>query len=138
MAGGFFYWRKRLQDPATRLRWDGWLLRLPLVTDVIIKLETARFTRTLATLIGGGVPLLDSIYIAREVIANQAVATAIDAVAERVRQGEGLARPLQEADILPKLVSRLLQVGEETGRLVHRTIRGGERSARRHPLLSRR
>ncbi len=125
IAGGFFYFRRRLQDPATRLRWDGWLLRVPLVTDVIMKLETARFTRTLGTLLGGGVPLLDAITIAREVIVNQAVATGIDGVAERVRQGEGLARPLQELGVLPKLVGRLLQVGEETGSLEKMLLRLG-------------
>lgn len=125
VAAGIIYFRKRLREPAIRLRWDRWLLRVPLLSDVLIKLDTARFTRTLGTLLGGGVTLLDALHIARQVIANQAVAIGIDAVAERVRQGEGLARPLQEADVLPKLVGRLLQVGEETGSLEKMLLRLG-------------
>ena len=125
IAGGGFYLRRRLRNPTARLRWDRWLLRLPLVGDLIAKLETARFTRTLGTLLGGGVSLLDALLIAKGVIANQAVATGIDGVAERARQGEGLARPLQEADVLPRLVGRLLQVGEETGSLEKMLLRLG-------------
>jgi general secretion pathway protein F len=80
-------------------------------------LEAARFTRTLGTLLGNGVPLLDAIAIAKEVVANQVIAEGIRRVAERVRQGEGLARPLTEARVFPPLAGHLMQVGEESGNL---------------------
>lgn len=122
----FLYARRLLADPAIRLRFDGWFLGLPLVSDLVSKLETARFTRTLGTLLGGGVPMLDALAIARQVIANQFIAKGIDKVAERVRQGEGLARPLQDSGVFPRLAGHLLQVGEETGNLEKMLVRLAE------------
>ena len=116
-AAIFIFLRRQYADPVSRLRWDGRLLRLPLVGPLIARLEAARFTRTLGTLLSNGVPLLDAIAIAKEVVANQVVADGIRRVSERVRQGEGLARPLSEARVFPPLAGHLLQVGEESGNL---------------------
>ena len=113
----YFFARQQYADPVSRLRWDDRLLSLPLVGTLIARLEAARFTRTLGTLLGNGVPLLDAIAIAKEVVANQVIADGIRRVAERVRQGEGLARPLTEARVFPPLAGHLLQVGEESGDL---------------------
>ncbi len=113
----YLFMRRQYADPSGRRRWDGWLLRLPLVGALIARLEAARFTRTLGTLLGNGVPLLDAIAIAKEVIANQVIADGIRRVAERVRQGEGLARPLTESRVFPPLAGHLMQVGEESGNL---------------------
>ena len=117
VAGVYIYMRRQYADPVSRLRWDGRLLRVPIVGALIGRLEAARFTRTLGTLLGNGVPLLDAIAIAKEVVANQVIAEGIRRVAERVRQGEGLARPLTEARVFPPLAGHLLQVGEESGDL---------------------
>lgn len=113
----YFYARQQHADPVSRLRWDRRWLALPLVGPLIARLEAARFTRTLGTLLGNGVPLLDAIAIAKEVIANQFIAEGIRRVSERVREGEGLARPLTAAHLFPPLVGNLMQVGEETGNL---------------------
>ncbi|MDX1434395.1 MAG: DUF1365 family protein, partial [Gammaproteobacteria bacterium] len=117
VVGAWLYMRNQYANPAGRLRWDRRWLALPLVGDVISKLEAARFTRTLGTLVANGVPLLDAIAIAREVIANRVISEAVGGVAERVRQGEGLARPLTETGVFPPLAGHLMQVGEETGNL---------------------
>ena len=117
IVGAWLYMRAQYANPASRLRWDRRWLSLPLVGDAIAKLEAARFTRTLGTLVASGVPLLDAIAIAREVIANRVISEAIAGVAERVRQGEGLARPLTETGVFPPLAGHLMQVGEETGNL---------------------
>jgi general secretion pathway protein F len=113
----YFFARQQYADPISRLRWDGRLLALPLIGALISRLEAARFTRTLGTLLGNGVPLLDAIAIAKEVVSNQLIAEGIRRVTERVRQGEGLARPLTEARVFPPLAGHLMQVGEETGSL---------------------
>jgi general secretion pathway protein F len=113
----YLFMRRQYAERSGRLRWDGWLLRLPLVGALVARLEAARFTRTLGTLLGNGVPLLDAIAIAKEVIANQVIADGIRRVAERVRQGEGLARPLTESRVFPPLAGHLMQVGEESGNL---------------------
>jgi general secretion pathway protein F len=113
----YVFARQQYADPISRLRWDARFLALPLIGALISRLDAARFTRTLGTLLGNGVPLLDAIAIAKEVVSNQLIAEGIRRVAERVRQGEGLARPLTEARVFPPLAGHLMQVGEETGSL---------------------
>jgi len=135
---GLFYARRQLREPVTRKRVDGWLLNAPLLGDLITKLETARFTRTLGTLVGGGVPLLNAIVVAREVITNQVIAAAVAGVVDRVRQGEGLAGPLQKTGVFSSLVGRLLQVGEETGNLEKMLLRLAEIHERDVQLALRR
>ncbi len=117
VAGVVIFMRRQYAEPVSQLRWDGRLLRLPLVGALIARLEAARFTRTLGTLLGNGVPLLDAIAIAKEVVANRVISEGIRHVTERVRQGEGLARPLTEARVFPPLAGHLMQVGEESGNL---------------------
>ena len=116
-AALYLFARQQYADPVSRLRWDGRLLKLPLVGALIARLEAARFTRTLGTLLGNGVPLLDAIAIAKEVLVNQVIVEGVRRVIEHVRQGEGLARPLTEARVFPPLAGHLMQVGEETGNL---------------------
>ena len=116
-VGLYMFMRRQYAQRVSRLRWDGRVLRLPLVGALIARLEAARFTRTLGTLLGNGVPLLDAIAIAKEVVANQVIAEGIRRVTEQVRQGEGLARPLTEARVFPPLAGHLMQVGEESGNL---------------------
>ncbi|MDQ5908840.1 MAG: ral secretion pathway protein [Pseudomonadota bacterium] len=109
--------RQQLSQPASRARWDRWFLSLPLFGDLIAKVETARLTRTLGTLIGNGVSLLNALTIVRETLTNQVLATALGEVSEHVKTGRGLAEPLQEAGNFPKLAVQMIRVGEETGQL---------------------
>jgi general secretion pathway protein F len=109
--------RRQLSQPESRARWDGWLLRLPLVGDLIGKVETARLSRTLGTLLGNGVSLLNALAIVRETLSNQVMATALGEVAEHVKTGRGLAEPLQDVESFPKLAVQMIRVGEETGQL---------------------
>ncbi|MCB1801371.1 MAG: type II secretion system F family protein [Gammaproteobacteria bacterium] len=109
--------RRDWQSPAGRLRWDGRLLRLPLIGTLIRKLQAARFARTLATLLENGVHLLSAIEIAKEIVGNAVIANALTQVARQVREGAGLAGPLAESAVLPALAVRLIGLGEKTGRL---------------------
>ncbi|MEJ2577307.1 MAG: type II secretion system F family protein, partial [Gammaproteobacteria bacterium] len=111
------WFRQQLRDPVERERWDQRLLRLPLAGALVTKIEAGRFTRTLGTLLGNGVSLLTAIDIAKEIVGNRVIARSLAQVALRVRQGEGLARPLAAAAVFPPLTTQLLKVGEETGRL---------------------
>jgi len=109
--------RQQLSQPVSRARWDRWFLRLPLFGDLIAKVETARLSRTLGTLLGNGVSLLNALTIVRETLTNQVLATALGEVAEHVKTGRGLAEPLLEAGNFPKLAVQMIRVGEETGQL---------------------
>ncbi len=111
------YLRGQFADPDSRYRWDRWLLRVPLLSGLLSKIEIARFARTLGTLLGNGVPLLTSVGIIKETLNNQVLNRAMDGVATSLEQGRGLAQPLEEADCFPELAIQLIRVGEETGQL---------------------
>ena len=108
---------QQLSQPESRTRWDRWFLRLPLFGDLIAKVETARLSRTLGTLLGNGVSLLNALTIVRETLSNQVLAAALGEVAEHVKTGRGLADPLVESGDFPKLAVQMIRVGEETGQL---------------------
>jgi general secretion pathway protein F len=109
--------RRHLKNPVVRTRWDGRMLRWPLIGDVVTKVETARFSRTLATLLGNGVTLLSGLAIVRDTLGNTVLANALDGVIARLREGKGFARPLGETGLYPKLAVQMVLVGEESGRL---------------------
>ena len=109
--------RQQLSRPESRARWDRGILRLPLFGDLIAKVETARLSRTLGTLLGNGVSLLNALTIVRETLNNQVLAGSLGEVAEHVKTGRGLAEPLLETGNFPKLAVQMIRVGEETGQL---------------------
>jgi general secretion pathway protein F len=104
-------------QPQGRLRWDRWLSRIPLLGDLLLKVEVARFARSLGTLLGNGVATLQAFSIAAGTIGNRALAQAIGGVEPRLRRGDGLARPLLDSGAFPRLAAQLVQVGEESGQL---------------------
>ena len=109
--------RYYVRTPAGRRRWHAWKLKLPLAGDVFRKVETARFARTMATLLANGVPLLQSLKIVKGLLGNVVMEESLTAVAKGVQRGEGLAGPLRKTGAFPPLAGHLLTVGEETGRL---------------------
>lgn len=111
------YVRKRMADPVSRLAIDEWLLRVKIVGDLVRKLETARLSRTLGTLLKNGVPLLGGLTVARNVMGNAALAESLDAAAEEVKSGGGLGHALTQSRRFPKLALQMISVGEESGEL---------------------
>ncbi len=109
--------RRWLKTPEGRLTWDRRLLTLPLLGSVVQKLEVSRFSRTLGTLLHSAVPLIQSINIVKEVVSNQAIASAMEPIKSGVKKGEGLVRPVKRSGVFPPFAVHLLEVGEETGRL---------------------
>lgn len=106
-----------LASPKGRLRWDGLKLRTPGIGEILKKVEMARISRTLGTLVHNAVPLVQALGIVREISGNRVIARAIRTVAEGVKRGEGVARPMRQAGVFPPLAVHLIEVGEETGRL---------------------
>jgi general secretion pathway protein F len=109
--------RTYIRTPGGRLWWDAFRLRWPLLGPALRKAETSRFARAMETLITNGVPLVQSIGIAAAILTNRRMAGALEAVAQGVKRGEGLAGPLRKTGEFPLLAAHLLSVGEETGRL---------------------
>jgi general secretion pathway protein F len=112
-----WWFRRRLAVPSVRQRWDARVLRMPLVGTLVMKVEIARFARTLSTLLGNGVTLLSGLGIVKETIGNSVLADALDGVIARLREGKGFGRPLGETGLYPKLAVQMILVGEESGRL---------------------
>jgi general secretion pathway protein F len=114
---GSLYFKRIRESGEGRLKWDRWLLRIPLVGAVIRKIEVARFSRTLGTLLHGGVPLLQAMTIVREIIDNQGIAVAIEPIRNGIKKGEGIAQPIKQSGVFPPLAMHLIEVGEESGKL---------------------
>ena len=115
--------RQHNRTPEGRLRWDGWVSQSPIFGDLIIKVEIARFSRTLGTLLGNGVSVLNALSMTIETLENRAIATAVARVQGSLAKGEGLADPLAETGVVPGLALQLMRVGEETGRLDEMLLR---------------
>ncbi|NRA96508.1 MAG: type II secretion system F family protein [Planctomycetes bacterium] len=92
-------------------------IRRPLFGGIVLKSYISRFSRTLATLSGAGVPLMQALEICSEATRNVVVKEAIDAVREAVREGEPMARPMGETGVFDDIVVNMVDVGEETGEL---------------------
>jgi general secretion pathway protein F len=108
--------RWQLKNAVIRQRWQRILLDTPFLGDLVRKVETARFSRTLGTLLKNGVSLLGALQITRETIGNAVFADAVERIIERAKTGKGLAEPLRQAKVFPALAIHLLRVGEESGR----------------------
>jgi general secretion pathway protein F len=109
--------RRHLARPEVRFRWDRRVLRAPLLGDLLAKVEVARLARTLATLLGNGVTLLAGLSIVKDTMTNSVLASALDGVVTRLREGKGFGRPLIETGLYPRLATQMILVGEESGRL---------------------
>jgi general secretion pathway protein F len=109
--------QRRLRDPEVRYRFDRRLVTAPVVGDLFSKVEMARFSRTLGTLLSNGVTLVAALNIVRETMGNTYLSEAIANVARELKEGRGLGRPMMETGRFPMLAVHMILVGEETGRL---------------------
>ena len=123
----FVIWfRRRGHNPSVRLRRDRRMLEAPLLGDLTAKLETARFARTLSTLLANGVTLLAGLSITKETMTNSVLAGALDGVIAKLREGKGFGKPLAETGLYPRLATQMILVGEESGRLEEMLTRVAE------------
>ncbi|RRJ95567.1 type II secretion system F family protein [Opitutaceae bacterium TAV4] len=96
---------------------DKILIKTPAVGPLFLKASVGRFTRTLGTLLSSGVPILQALLITRDTSGNVHVANALNAVHDRVKEGDSVGKPLEATRIFPTMVSSMVEVGEETGAL---------------------
>jgi general secretion pathway protein F len=114
---GVLAWRIWTGTPHGRASWDQFVLRLPIAGALALKIETARFARTLGTMLKSGVPVLGAMVVVGDMMSNQAVGRAVARVAEGVKRGGTIAAGMQEHTAFPALAVHMVRVGEETGRL---------------------
>ena len=102
---------------AGRLVVDQLLLRVPVLGPIFVKHYTVQLTRTLATILAGGTPLVEALSIARGAISNRYVSFGVAGAVGEIREGTTLAAALDRPKVFPKLAVEMLSVGEETGSL---------------------
>ena len=115
IAGWLF--RGYIKTTAGRLQFDDLKLKLPLMGPLIQKFSIARFSRTLATLLKSGVPILSSLDIVAKTMGNKVMEARLIEVRRQVSQGQRMATQLIKDKLFPEMVSEMIGVGEESGRL---------------------
>lgn len=105
------------RSPRGKEVWHRAMLTTPVLGPVMRKIAVARFTRTLGTLLGSGVPILDAMSIVAKSSGNVVIERAVEVTAERIREGRTMAEPLMETRVFPSMVVQMIGVGEQTGEL---------------------
>jgi len=109
-----FWW---LKQPGQRRRLDRMILKLPMLGPISQKFSTSQGARTLATLLGGGIPLVNALDVTSRSLSNQHMAAELTLAAQQVREGRSLAATLQESGSFPDVAIKMVEVGESTGAL---------------------
>jgi type IV pilus assembly protein PilC len=113
-AAAFAAW---IRQPGQRARFDHAVLTIPWIGDTIRKFTTAQMARTLSTLLGGGIPLVNAMEVTARSMSNRYMAKEMDVVTQRVREGQGLAASLAARGVVPDVALKMIEVGESTGSL---------------------
>ena len=117
ILAGVIGFRTLLRLPGGRFFWDRFKLAIPMLGSLFQKIEVARFSRTLGTLLGNGLSILGAMNIVKGVVTNLVLRNALDEVYDDLKQGKMLSRSLDERKVFPPLAVHMLGVGEETGAL---------------------
>jgi type IV pilus assembly protein PilC len=111
---GFISWLRR---PGSRTLFDRWTLSVPMLGPIAMKFSTSQAARTLATLLGGGIPLVNAIDVSARAIQNRYMAQELVTAAQKVREGRALGAALHESGVFPDVAIKMVEVGEQTGAL---------------------
>lgn len=115
-AGSYFFRRWRGTDEG-RMKWDTFVLKVPVFGKLVQKVAISRFTRTLATLLDAGVTLLKAMNITRDVLGNAALKKVVENAATSIREGQSIAEPLKASGQFPPMVIHMIAIGERSGQL---------------------
>src|SRR6202161_1063278 len=116
VAAGILLWRWKQSDRGAE-RIDRFLLSLPMIGEIRLKYQVANFSRILATLLQGGLPLVPAMETAAGSLSRRQMLNGVNAAAERVKEGQSLAHSLESQKLFPDLAVEMLEVGESTGAL---------------------
>jgi len=116
-VGGIFALRQYAATGRGRQIYDRIILKIPITGKLLRIVVTTRFTRTLAILLNSGIPLLQSMDIAKAVVNNAVISGAIESAKESIREGESIAEPLRRSRVFPSMVTHMIAVGEKTAEL---------------------
>lgn len=109
--------RRWVRTPAGRLKWHGIVLRIPVVGKLVRMIAIARFSRTLATLLGAGVALLGAMDIVKNVLGNAVLEKVVSDAIGSIKEGQSIAEPLKRSGQFPPIVTHMITIGEKSGQL---------------------
>jgi general secretion pathway protein F len=113
-AVGFFYY---VRTESGKFRWDSLILKLPLFGDLVRKIEVARFSLTLSTLLKSGVPVLHALSIVKAILSNSVIVAAMNPLLTNLKGGKGLSSSLEQSKVFPAMAVHMITVGEASGTL---------------------
>jgi type IV pilus assembly protein PilC len=114
-AGGLMLFKRWRETPKGRRTIDAALLKIPMFGPLFRKTALARFSRTLASMLRAGVPVLQALDITRETVGNTVIGDAVAYVGQQVSEGSAIAPPMQQSGVFPPMLVQMIAVGEETG-----------------------
>ena len=106
-----------MRQPGRQILLDKWLLSVPAIGAIARRFATSQLSRTLSVLLGGGIPLVDSIEVASKALGNRYYGEQLLVVGQKVREGQAFARALSEREVFPSVAIKMVEVGESTGAL---------------------
>ena len=115
--GGWFAFRRWRESEQGRPAWDAFMLRMPLLGKLTRTIAVARFSKTLATLLSSGIPLIRSLEIVRNIMDNAVLGVALDRARESITEGASIAQPLRASGQFPPLLIHMIAIGEKSGEL---------------------
>lgn len=113
----FFLFRKWKATPSGRRRWDKWMLRAPILGELVRMIAVSRFSRTLSTMLSSGVPLLMAMGIVKNILNNVILVDVLEEARKNIREGESIAIPLRRSGEFPPIVTHMIAIGEKSGQL---------------------
>jgi type IV pilus assembly protein PilC len=114
------------KTPRGRYQLDFLKLKLPIVGELALKMSIARFSRTFGTLINSGVPMMRSLEIVGETLGNQVLTAAIEDTRQAIKEGQKLSQPFYASGLFPTMVTTMIDIGEESGRLSEMLVKVGD------------
>jgi type IV pilus assembly protein PilC len=126
MVGTYFGLKHYVKTPVGRQQKDALILRIPIVGELVLKMSVARFSRTFGTLLTSGVPMMRSLEIVGETMGNVLLVQAIENARNGIREGNKLSTPLAQSTLFPTMVTTMIDIGEESGRLPDMLVKVGD------------
>jgi len=117
IGAGIWWFRRWKKTESGRMKWDTFILRVPIFGRLNLLVAVARFSRTLATLLASGVQLLTAMNIVKNVLENALLESIVTTAIGSIREGESIADPLKRSGEFPPMVTHMIAIGEKTGQL---------------------
>jgi general secretion pathway protein F len=117
IIGGYITFSKYIKTKAGKRQWDGFLLKAPIVGELVVMINASRFCSTLATLLTSGVPILTAMKIVKNLISNELMRDAVEEARDNISQGASMTGPLIKSGHFPSMMTHMIKLGERSGEI---------------------